>query len=136
MRTVLTPTIIPAHPGYSVVTKYSDNGPRLYLTPIVAWGIWMTADGRTPTGGFAFLSTVYPITADGGNHSCDCAIRFPDGRTVVHERTFGLGSGEYKELLNYMDSTAYIQRHDGSCSDLGNLPEDTAACSDNTPTPP
>jgi hypothetical protein len=42
MKTMLaptTPTIIPAQPGYFVVSKYSDSGPRLYLDPIIAWGV-------------------------------------------------------------------------------------------------
>jgi hypothetical protein len=29
--------IIPAQPGYYVVQKYSDNGPRLSHEPIVGW---------------------------------------------------------------------------------------------------
>jgi hypothetical protein len=99
--------IIPAQPGYFIVSKYSDNGPRLYLTPIVAWGVRMTGGGWTSTKSLAFLSTVHPIAIDGSERrsSSECAIRFPDGRTVVHGMTFEPRQGE--ELLNYMDSYTY-----------------------------
>jgi hypothetical protein len=72
----------------------------------------MAADGLTPTKSPAFLSTVYPITADGGRRPSDeCAIRFPDGRTIVHGMTFERNQGE--KLLDYMDNYRYVQRMEG-----------------------
>ena len=74
-----SPTIIPAQPGYFVVTK-EHRGSGYWADPIVAWAV------RELHGG-----TVYPlpVTLEDGERDDNCCILRPDGRVSDGNKAWG-----------------------------------------------
>jgi hypothetical protein len=81
------PTIIPAQPGYFVITK-EHGGTGHWPDPILAWAV-----RDTPAGAVY----VNPITLDDGERDDPCAILRPDGRVSQ-----GLGESVWDTLADWL----------------------------------
>lgn len=82
-------TIIPAQPGYFVVTKSLGGG--YWPDPVLAWSIREFHAG---------LVCAFPVTLDGGTQD-ECAVLRPDGRVSL-----GTGERVWDTLADWLSDEA------------------------------
>jgi hypothetical protein len=104
-------TIVPAQPGFSVTEVcdgLNDDEHELYHIPVVAWVITIITENGTPTRD----PWLFPVTVESRSSTSYCAIRCPDGQTIVQEdRRFPAGDND--KLLAYLVERNCVDRGEG-----------------------